>query len=307
MRDLLASGIASLVILILAAGAFYHQLVLLRVVSLSLVVALLIGPYAAQASLHLTGSDSVVVALAAAALSGGIVGVTSGRLDLVFFERAGVMGLLASLGLLRVSQGVISAATGGGIDRLSVTIPERWRFGGVLAAPDWLPVGIVVLALALALLFLILPANGLTSAALAVGDDPLLARTFGISPTRIYDLSQSVGGALAGCTGLLIALDSGLRPDLGMTTILKAFGILIALRGRLTRFIPLAAVLSLVELLAAYFGGGHLREAAGLSFLMAVLLVQDTREPVRIVANLRKPPPRAASMHSWRSTSPSPF
>jgi branched-subunit amino acid ABC-type transport system permease component len=183
-----------------------------------------------------------------------------------------MFGFFASVGYLKLCQGLITVATGGGIGVLTIGGYGLASLGGVLAAPEWTGIAVVTMTAALVANAWFLRHSLTGIAAIALGDDPALSLLFGIRPVLVRIVVYSVGGATAGLGGLFLAADSGLRPDVGFSVCLKAFAVLIVSGGRVPLVCLWSAVLVAVEIAAGYWWGGHAREATGLVFLGVVLL-----------------------------------
>ena len=260
------------VFLTLVAVALAGQVISLRVISLSLLCALVGGAYGAKAALELLHSDGLPVALLAGSIAGSVIGALGAMLDAVFRGNSRALALLGSLGLLKVTQGVITLSTGGGVQAFGARVNGALQYGALLGSPVWLPYGLFIAVSAVLIHWWFLRSTQIGAAAVAIGDDPWLAAIFGIPVTKVQILTQGVGGAIAGVAGVVMALDSGLRPDLGFNIMLKAFGVLIIAKGRYLLLFPWILGLVALEQIVGYRWGGQLQEAAGLVFLSIVLI-----------------------------------
>ena len=272
--QLLNNCLAAYVLLLLVCVALSGQVLLLRVVSLTLVAAIVAGAYGAKEALISTGWYNPVLALFFGAVTGGAVAAIGTLPDMWFAAKGRVLGLLASLGFLKVMQGMITASTGGGVEVMPVAFSSLLPRGTFLSTPGWLIPGLVVCAFSVVVTVLLLYRTRLGNSAKAVGDNRILSTLFGVPALRIGLCVQVLGGGLAGLGGVFLAVDSGLRPDLGLATALKAFGVLVACRGGFGRLLLWAFAVVLLEQMSGYFWGGQIREAAGLTFLVVALLVQ---------------------------------
>lgn len=275
--QLLNNGLASFIFLALVSIALAGQLHSLRVVSLSLVAAIVAGAYAAKGFVALTGSHSAFLGLVVACVAGAAVGAVGAQLDSRFDAHSKVLALLASLGFLKLVQGLLTAVTGGGIEALPIALPHILPAGAPFATPSWLVIGSLLVIGFAVFHWLVIDRTRLGAAAVAVGDNRVLASLFGINARRTQTIVQAFGGTVAGAAGLIMALDTGLRTDLGLLVAIKAFGVLIASRGSFLLIFVWAAVLIVIEQLIGFYWGGQLSEAAGLTFLVVVLLVLGAR------------------------------
>lgn len=271
--QLVNNGLAAYFFLIAVCVALAGQFLSLRVISLSLVAAIAGGAYGAKASMSILGTESAAVAMASGVLAGMVTGGLGAAIDACFKRKAPMLALLASLGYLKVVQSVITLCTGGAVEVLAVRMPNPLPPGTLLSTPRWLFVGLIVVVVGAALQVVLLYRTALGASAVAIGDDIELASLFGVPARAVQVLLQSIGGCIAGLAGVLMAADTGLRPDLGLAIALKAFGVLIAARGRFHLLFVWAAVLVLLEQIVGFYWGGQLREATGLGFLVIALLV----------------------------------
>ncbi len=271
--QLLINATAAFVFVGLVSIGLSGQFQSLRVISLSVVAAIPTGAYAAKAICTITGTTSMALALVAALMIGTIVALIGAVLDSLLVSDKKVLALLASLGFLKLVQGGITAVTGGAVEVIAVDVPKLFLDGTPFASPPWLPLGLLSLMVAAILQWILLFRTRLGAGAVAVGDQRDLATLFGINAFRIQLVIQGLGGAFAGAAGLLMAVDSGLRPDLGLIVAIKAFGVLIASRNSFVLIFVWAFALVMIEQIVGFYWGGQLREAIGLVFLVAVLLI----------------------------------
>jgi branched-subunit amino acid ABC-type transport system permease component len=262
--------LASWVLLSLTVLTFSGQFLYLRLVTLSLAVAFAGGAYAAA---------SLGPGNAASHLFVGIIGgMTAAAIGGIFDRWAGVrvraLALLASFGFLKIFQALIEIIGKGGVGAFPVTFPLISISPYPMIHPSWLPIGIIGLLTFSLLLWVAYKIAGLRLSSIAVGDDDALAALFGISATHISVNVQLLGGAIGGFTGVLMAADAGLRPDLGFNICIKAFGVLIATGGRWIYLLPLTVLMVFVENTAAYYFGGHAKEFAGFILLAIVLTMR---------------------------------
>jgi rhamnose transport system permease protein len=260
---------ASWILLALTVLAFSGQFLYLRLITLSLAVSFAGGAYAAA----LLGPGPAAPRLLAGVLGGVVLAAVGGIFDLWAGSKAKSLALLASFGFLKAFQGLVEACGWGGVGAMTLTfaIPSG---GGLLATPAWLPTAFIGLAGFTTLLVIVYKTGKVRLKAIASGDDPGLAALFGVSVVQTTVIVQLLGGAIGGFAGVLMAADSGLRPDLGMIAALKAFGVLVATGGRWVLLLPGTMLLVAAENIAAYHIGGHAREAAGLVVLALALIVR---------------------------------
>lgn len=261
--------LASWVLLALAVLTFSGQFLYLRVITLSLAVSFAGGAYAAAA----LGPDAGVPRLLLGMAGGMVMAALGGAFDRWAGVRIHSLALLASFGFLKIFQAAVELSGYGGVRAFPLSFNQSYSFLELFNKPIWLPAALVGLLLFSILLFTLYRFAGLRLSAIAVGDDTRLAALFGVSSRQVYFSVQLLGGAIGGFTGVLMAADGGLRPDLGFSTCIKAFGVLIATGGNWMYLLPLTLLLVLGEYLAAYYLGGHAKEAVGFILLGGALIL----------------------------------
>lgn len=272
VNNSLASGVPLVLMCVALAGQFQG----LRVVSLTLLGSVVGGAYGSKIVLQSLQSESPVLAILAAATAGALIAVLGGLLDSQFTGRSRVLALLASIGFVRIIQGVATLRPGGSIETLAVNfrrLPDEFMF----SEPAWLFPGLLLTAGCAVTQMLARKSIRWGLSAAAVGDDTFLATLFGVPTRRVLVEVTAIGGAICGVAGLFLAVDGGLRPDLGVSIALKAFGILIASSGSFWAIFVWAGLLLGLEQIVGYSFGGQLREVAGLGFLVSALLLVGRR------------------------------
>lgn len=104
-----------------------------------------------------------------------------------------------------------------GRSRPSLSLPL-----GIRLRPDQLFIVGLAVALVVAT-YLVLARTWMGKAMRATADNPVLARVSGINTERIAMWTWLMGGALAGAGGVMLALDSQLRPEMGWSLLLPLF------------------------------------------------------------------------------------
>ena len=153
--------------------------------------------------------------------------------------------------------------------RPSVALPL-----GVRVRPD--QIFIVGLAAALvAVVYALLTGTRVGKAMRATADNPALARISGIDTERIAAVTWLVGGALAGAGGVMLALDSQLRPEMGWALLLPIFAAVI-LGGVGNPYGALAGglVMGVVQQLATAVVNPAYAQGVALLVMVVVLLMR---------------------------------
>ena len=146
--------------------------------------------------------------------------------------------------------------------------------GGLRVRPDQL----FILALAVVLVaavYLFLERSRTGKAMRATADNPDLARVSGIDTEAVARWTWVLGGALAGVGGVLLGLDSQLRPEMGWALLLSLFAAVI-LGGIGNAYGALAGgvVLGVAQQVATGFVNPAYAPGVAFLILVAVLLVR---------------------------------
>jgi branched-subunit amino acid ABC-type transport system permease component len=143
-----------------------------------------------------------------------------------FRNRSAIVLLVVSIGLSFVLRNVIRVVWGSGSQRFDVPIEEAPTYLGVQILPD--QVAIVVLSLVvLGLTFVLLRRTDIGIAMRAASEDTDLARIRGVDTERLVLYVWLVGGAIAAVAGVMLGLDSQLRPTMGFLALIPIFAAVI--------------------------------------------------------------------------------
>jgi branched-subunit amino acid ABC-type transport system permease component len=143
-----------------------------------------------------------------------------------FRNRSAIVLLVVSIGLSFILRNVIRVVWGSGAQRFDVPIEEAPSYFGVQILPD--QVAIVVLSLAvLGLTFVLLRKTDIGVAMRAASDDTDLARIRGVDTERLVLYVWVVGGFIAAVAGVMLGLDSQLRPTMGFLALIPIFAAVI--------------------------------------------------------------------------------
>jgi len=177
--------------------------------------------YAAQKFLHLPLAVAVLVAIAAASLSGVLM-------DFLVYqplERRGAIRttlFIASLGLLTLIENVLAIVFSPDPLRLDI----GWLGNAVQLGPVFLTrlhlVSVATAILGFLALMAFLKYSLWGRAIRAVSSSPEMARTVGIDLKRVHLLTYAVGSAISAPAGILLAMDVGAEPYRGTTFVLLA-------------------------------------------------------------------------------------
>lgn len=232
------------------------------------------GPYIALVFAAIMGLPIVLASIVAIACA-GCVGCIVELLIYRPLRRRGtsaLMLLLASLGVYVVLQNAISMAFGD--SALSVNPHFGNESMNVLGARLTPVQCATILAAVVCFLCLsgMLRFSRLGLDIRAVTSDPELARVSGINSDRVVLVSFAIGSAIVAFAGILVALDVGMTPTMGLSALLM--GIIVVVVGGTRRLAGLmigAFVLATGQHLAAWFI--HAKWQDGISFVILVVFL----------------------------------
>jgi branched-subunit amino acid ABC-type transport system permease component len=143
-----------------------------------------------------------------------------------FRNRTPIVLLVVSIGLSFILRNVIRVVWGSGSKRFDVPIEEAPTYFGIQILPD--QVVIILLSLVvLGLTFVLLRKTDIGIAMRAASDDTDLARIRGIDTERLVLYVWLVGGVIAAIAGVMLGLDSQLRPTMGFLALIPIFAAVI--------------------------------------------------------------------------------
>ena len=183
--------------------------------------------------------------------------------------------LLASLGLYVMLQNGISMAFG---DDTKILLASSGTVGRSILGARLTDVQLVTICSAIAVFVgttALLGRTRLGVAMRAVSDDPALADVAGIDSDRIVLWAFAVGSALAGLTGVLLALDVGMTPTMGLNVLVMGVVALIVGGIRSVSGIALGALLlGLAQHMGAWTMGSQWQDTVAFVILLAFLIVR---------------------------------
>ncbi|TXH83340.1 MAG: branched-chain amino acid ABC transporter permease [Rhizobium sp.] len=216
------------------------------------------------------------VAVIGAVLIVSVIGYIS-DLTLFRFTRGNLVnGLLVSIGLISVFEALILAAFTTTPKDLTYVMPGAFQIAGL-----FLPkIKVVVCLVFLAIIFgtyLALTRTWLGRAAFAYAQNPEAAALMGIRTERLQTIVVVYSTALAGLGGGLYASMYSLEPTIGAAYILKAVeAAILAGVGSVIGALGGGIILGVSENIGSVFFPSAFRDAYGLVFLIAILLVRPS-------------------------------
>ncbi|CRK52786.1 conserved membrane hypothetical protein [Rhodococcus sp. RD6.2] len=178
--------------------------------------------------------------------------VFAGAIGLIFHlavlrwlaNAAPIVRLAATLGLLVILQSAVQQVYGSQSNRVRAFLPnDAYHWGDIVVQQDRL----ILLAIAIGSTVVLWAGTRFTRVGLAItaaAENERAAAALGWSPQRLAALTWTVGGALAGAAGILVAPLTGLTPT-AFVVIVTVFALAAALLGGFTSF-PLTLLGGLV-------------------------------------------------------------
>jgi branched-chain amino acid transport system permease protein/neutral amino acid transport system permease protein len=140
--------------------------------------------------------------------------------------RAIMLGI-ASLAVAFVMRSIIFIVWGSDFHFYSQGLRNSWKLPlGINLRPDQLVILVLAWAMVIAL-YAFLQGTKTGKALRAMADNRDLARVSGIATERMITLTWFIGGAMAAAAGILIGIDSQLRPEMGWILLLPLFAAVI--------------------------------------------------------------------------------
>ncbi|MBD3253189.1 branched-chain amino acid ABC transporter permease [Candidatus Pacearchaeota archaeon] len=138
-------------------------------------------------------------------------------------KASNIILLIASFGLLILIESLILIFFGADVKTIGyIKVSKGLEFMGAIITP--LQIFIIITSFILLVsLFFFMKKTKIGKAMRAVSDNKDVAEIVGISSEKIYNWSFSIGSAIAGIAGILVALEQNLEPTMGTGLIIKGF------------------------------------------------------------------------------------
>jgi branched-chain amino acid transport system permease protein len=231
------------------------------------------GAYACAALLGMPLWSSFVVGIIVATLTGVLVNEIVYRPLQKQKEKDKAL-LLASFGVFLFIEAIVLILFGADVKSFGLPIERGMNIAGAIVTP----VQIVILFTAPVLflcLWLFLTKSKLGKALRATADNETIASTMGINTRAMALLTTTVGSALAGVAGILVALEQNLEHSMGMSAVLK--GLTAAVIGGIGN-VPAAILggylLGLAENLGVWYLPSGYKDAIAFAILLLFLLLR---------------------------------
>ena len=274
-----AASIAQILVNGLTSGAFYVLMALgftlifgiLRLVNFAHGEFYMLGAFVVY---HLYGRLGVnfFLALAAAAVTVGLLGAVVERVVFAPLRARELSMLMSALGLQIALQGVM--AVGEGVEGLSLPAPVTGVYRSSWVSFPYERLLVVAVAFVVLAVFYVFIRWGKVGQALrAVAQDGEAALMQGIPVNRVYTTAFAIGCALAAIAGGVIAPVFSLHVYMGQAAILKAFVVVIlGGLGSIPGAVVGGLLLGFAESVFASLFGGLVSDMLGFLMIMVILL-----------------------------------
>jgi branched-subunit amino acid ABC-type transport system permease component len=181
-----------------------------------------LGAYLALFFSSTLGAPLIIAAVAAIVLCGG-AGVVADRAIFSRLRTAPpILLMIASFGLSIVIREGIRAVWGPGAFFYNLGVLPPMRFLGLTITPTQILV-IVVAIVAMAAFYALLTWTRLGITMRATADNPALSQASGVHSERVIAIVWFIGTAFAALGGVLIAVNTQLKPDIGVGLAIEVF------------------------------------------------------------------------------------
>jgi branched-subunit amino acid ABC-type transport system permease component len=211
------NGIASLILISAGLAVIFGMM---KIINLAHGEFLMLGAYATVLSVS-AGANIWLAMLVIAPVFVGLVGVIVERCLIQFLYGRLVDTMLATWGLSLMIVGATTMIFGNTI--AGVASPLGSFTVGAFQSSLYTPFLAVMAILLMATVWAVMRYTRVGLIARAVMQNPEMAATLGVNPTRVYMATFGVGAAMSGLAGGLLAPIAGVVPTMGAAYIAKAF------------------------------------------------------------------------------------
>ncbi|SKA39282.1 amino acid/amide ABC transporter membrane protein 1, HAAT family (TC 3.A.1.4.-) [Enhydrobacter aerosaccus] len=261
------NGAASLVLLCLGLAIIFGMM---RVINLAHGEFVMLGAYATVISAN-AGLNIWIAMLVVAPVFVGVVGIVIERCLIRFLYGRLVDTMLATWGLSLLIVGLVTTLYGNTIKGVPTPL-GGFSVGAYKSSYYTLFLAAVALIM-LALVYVVMRRTRFGLVARATMQNPGMAATLGVNPSRIYMMSFGIGSAITGLAGGLLAPVSGVVPTMGAAYVAKAFITVVGggsaiLAGTASS----SALFGLINQLGSYFTTPVFGEV--ILFISAIILIR---------------------------------
>ncbi|MFT6775384.1 MAG: branched-subunit amino acid ABC-type transport system permease component [Paracoccaceae bacterium] len=211
------NGIASLILISAGLAVIFGMM---KIINLAHGEFLMLGAYATVLSVS-AGANIWLAMLVIAPVFVGLVGVIVERCLIQFLYGRLVDTMLATWGLSLMIVGATTMIFGNTI--AGVASPLGSFTVGAFQSSLYTPFLAVMAVLLMATVWAVMRYTRVGLIARAVMQNPDMAATLGVNPTRVYMATFGAGAAMSGLAGGLLAPIAGVVPTMGAAYIAKAF------------------------------------------------------------------------------------
>lgn len=220
--QLILSGLISGTVIALPAISVSLIFAVLRFPNFAIGAMFTAGAYCAYFLNVQLGLPILAAGLGAAGVTAGI-GVASDRLVYRPLRgRSGITLMVASIGITFVIVNVIRFIYGNDLRALDVPVSRALRLAGLRITPVQIWAVVIVIGTVL-ILHVMLTHTRLGRSIRAVADNAPLAAVRGIKVDRVLAWVWAITGVLASVGGIIVALDSSIRPSMGWPFLVHIF------------------------------------------------------------------------------------
>ncbi len=232
---------------------------------------IMLGGYSAVVAYH-AGVNLWISILVVAPLTVGLIGAIVERLIIRRLYGRLVSTMLATWGLSLFLVGAVTSFFGNTM--MGVSAPLGNVAVGAYSISQYQLVTIAITALVVFLCLFVLKRTRYGLIAQAAMQNPEMASAVGVDPARVYAVTFSLGAALSGLAGGLLAPISGVIPHMGAAYVARAFVTVIS-GGNAMVLGPLAAtaVLGPIEAILSYFATPVVGQASLLIVAVVILRI----------------------------------
>ncbi|HEX6748086.1 MAG TPA: branched-chain amino acid ABC transporter permease [Longimicrobium sp.] len=182
--------------------------------------------------------------------------------------------LLSSVGVYIVVVNLIALVYGNQTRVLGAEAQETFRVGELILTEVQV-VAVIVFLSVFAALVVALRCSSWGRMLRAMRDDPELVSAAGIDPAHIRAVVFGVGSGVAAIASILLSLDAGLGPHMGLSAVLNAaVAVILGGLGVFESAVLGALALGTLQSLAVWQGGARWQEAVTFVMLLVVLLLR---------------------------------
>lgn len=216
-------------------------------------------------------------ALLFAALVTAVVGMATDRVAVRPLSRGGPLAMaIGSMAIAIVVENVLRFGFGNDLRGFADSLERDIVVLGIRIGPQQLR-NLGIVAAFLALLWGVLGFTRLGRSMRAVADNPNLARSKGIEPSRVANITVAAAMALSGVGGVLLAIDTSVDPLIGNRIIFSVFaaGVLGGI-GSLPGAVLGAVTVGVAEELTVAFISPAYRIAVGFLVILLILVFRPS-------------------------------